>query len=101
MQTKVTQEIWERGIRERFPEQQSGVSQVGGLLACGQGREATWQGRFLVAGQVFAKALHWLKSQMLWLLLVMQQVCFLTFLTWDPMCLMRDPMCLMRLFSRS
>lgn len=43
------------------------------------------------AGFWFVKALCWLLSQVLWLHLVTQKVCFLT---WDPMCLTQ-------LFARS
>lgn len=49
MQGKVTQEMRRsRGIRERFPERQSDVSWVGGLLACGTGMGGPVVGRFLV-----------------------------------------------------
>lgn len=54
----------------------------------GLGREAVWQGRFLVAGHVCVTAVCWLASRGLWMHLVMQQVCFLV---WDPVCFSADP----------
>lgn len=92
MQTKVSQEMrGSRGIRERFPEHQPGVSQAGDSWHAELGCEAMWWGRFLVAGQVCVEALCWLVSQVLQLHLMMQQVCFLT----------RDPIGLTQLFCRS